>query len=91
MALADRQEVALEAFAPIDFFEAVARMGGTLRLIEGLVPDRLEASLTSVRVIYPLLTGELVLEQRREGDSVLVALRGPVSADSLVILRRRIR
>lgn len=86
-----RQEVALESFVPISFVDAVARMGGTLRLVDGLVPDRLEASTTTVRVIYPLRSGELVLEQRRRGDSISVALRGPVSAESLAVLRRRVR
>lgn len=86
-----REEVAVEAFAPIGFAEAIARLGGSLRLVDGLVPGRLEASATTVRVIYPLRTGELVLEQRRDGDSVSVVLRGPVSPDSLAVLRRRIR
>lgn len=90
-ALRDRQEIAVESFAPIAFVDAVARMGGTLRLVDGLVPDRLEASTATVRVIYPLLNGELVLEQRRIGDSISVALRGPISADSLAVLRRRVR
>jgi hypothetical protein len=83
--------VATESYAPIAFPEAVARLGGILRLVEGLVPDRLEASTTTVRVVYPLATGELVLEQRRQGDSIVVALRGPLSADSLAVLRGRIR
>lgn len=91
MALADRAEVAVESFAPIGFAEAIARLGGTIRLIEGLVPDRLEASAATVRVVYPLGTGELLLEQRRIGDSVSVTLRGPVTTDSLAALRRRIR
>lgn len=86
-----RQEVAVESFAPISFVEAVGKMGGTLRLVDGLIPDRLEASAATVRVIYPLQEGELVLEQRRLGDSISVALRGPVSAESLAVLRRRVR
>lgn len=88
---ATRQEVAVESFVPISFVDAVARMGGTLRLVDGLVPDRLEASTATVRVIYPLQAGELVLEQRRVGDSISVTLRGPVSADSLAVLRGRVR
>lgn len=90
-AAANLQEVAVESFTPIAFVEAVARMGGTLRLVDGLVPDRLEASARTVRVIYPLATGELVLEQRRIGDSIDVALRGPLSSDSLAVLRGRVR
>jgi hypothetical protein len=89
--LALRSDVATESYTPIAFTEAVARLGGILRLLEGLVPDRLEASATTVRVVYPLATGELVLEQRRQGDRIVVALRGPLSADSLAVLRGRIR
>lgn len=89
--LSERAMVDMESFAPIGFAEAIARLGGTIRLVDGLVPDRLEASSTTVRVVYPLQTGELVLEQRLVGDSVIVALRGPVSADSLAVLRRRVR
>lgn len=91
MALADRSEAIIESFRPIEFAEAIARLGGTIRLVDGLVPVRLEASTAVVRVVYPLEAGELVLEQRRAGDSIAVALRGPVSAESLAVLRRRIR
>lgn len=91
MMLSERAVVDMESFAPIGFAEAIARLGGTIRLVDGLVPDRLEASSTTVRVVYPLRTGELVLEQRLIGDSVVVALRGPVSADSLAVLRARVR
>jgi hypothetical protein len=91
MLLSERAMVDMESFAPIGFAEAIARLGGSIRLVDGLVPDRLEASSTTVRVVYPLETGELVLEQRLVGDSVVVALRGPVSADSLAVLRRRVR
>ncbi len=62
-----------------------------VKSLTGLVPDRLEASATTVRVVYPLATGDLVLEQRRQGDSLVVVLRGPLSADSLAVLRGRIR
>lgn len=91
MMLSERAVVDLESFVPIGFAEAIARLGGSIRLVDGLVPDRLEASRTTVRVVYPLRTGELVLEQRLIGDSVVVALRGPVSADSLAVLRGRVR
>lgn len=91
MMLSERAVVDMESFAPIGFADAIARLGGSIRLVDGLVPDRLEASSTTVRVVYPLQTGELVLEQRLVGDSVVVALRGPVSADSLAVLRRRVR
>lgn len=86
-----RSGVAVEGFAPVGLTEAVAVLGGSLRLVDGLVPDRLEASSTTVRVIYPLREGELVLEQRLEGDSLRVSLRGPLSRDSLAVLRGRVR
>jgi hypothetical protein len=73
--------------------EASTLLGGSLRLIDGLIPDRLEASASTVRVIYPMMSGELVLEQRRDADSVVVSLTGPsgLSPDSLAVLRSRIR
>lgn len=92
MALAQgAADVAVESFTPIGFAEAIARLGGSIRLVDGLVPERLEASATTVRVVYPLETGELLLEQRRAGDSISVVLRGPVSAESLAVLRGRVR
>lgn len=86
-----RSAIAVEGFAPAGLADAIALLGGSLRLVDGLVPDRLEASATTVRVIYPLREGELVLEQRREGDSLRVSLRGPLSRDSLAVLRGRVR
>jgi len=91
LGLAERADAASEVFTPIDFPEAVARLGGSLRMVDGLVPDRLEASAVTVRVIYPLHAGELILEQRRVGDSIRVSLRGPLSADSLAVLLGRVR
>jgi hypothetical protein len=80
-------------FASVTLKEASTLLGGSLRLIDGLIPDRLEASASTVRVIYPMMSGELVLEQRRDADSVVVSLTGPsgLSPDSLAVLRSRIR
>jgi len=80
-------------FAEVSFAQAVERLGGGLRLMEGLVPLRLEAAGDVVRVIYPAADGELVLEQRRAGDEILTSLHGPASVgpDSLARLRSRIR
>jgi len=79
-------------FASISFFDAVARLGGQIRLMEGMVPVRLEARGTAVRVVYPLEQGELVLDQRREADSLVVVLIAPtLGADSLAKLKARIR
>jgi anti-sigma factor RsiW len=91
MMLSERAMGDMESFAPIGFAEAIARLGGSIRLVDGLVPDRLEASRTTVRVVYPLERGELLLEQQLVGDSLSVFLSGPVSRDSLAVLRRRIR
>ncbi|HUG28081.1 MAG TPA: zf-HC2 domain-containing protein, partial [Gemmatimonadales bacterium] len=85
MMLSERAMGDMESFAPIGFAEAIARLGGSIRLVDGLVPDRLEASSTTVRVVYPLETGELLLEQRLMGDSISVFLSGPVSRDSLAV------
>ncbi len=91
MMLSERAMGDMESFAPIGFAEAIARLGGSIRLVDGLVPARLEASSTTVRVVYPLERGELLLEQRLVGDSISVFLSGPVSRDSLAVLRRRVR
>jgi hypothetical protein len=77
---------------PITFYQATTLLGGQLRLIDGMVPIRLEMVGTAVRVVYPLERGELVLEQRREADSLAVVLIGPtLSPDSLGKLRQKIR
>lgn len=77
---------------PITFTDAVTLLGGQIRLIDGMVPARLEASGTAVRVVYRLERGELILEQRRMADSVSVALVAPwLSSDSVGKLRQRIR
>ena len=91
VAMEEMRAIAAVAATPIDFFEAVRLLGGQLRLIEGLTPSRLEAIGSAVRVIYALPGGELVLEQRREADSIAIVLTAPwLSADSLGRLRGRI-
>jgi hypothetical protein len=87
----EMRTIAAVAATPIDFFEAVRLLGGQIRLIEGLNPSRLEAVGSAVRVIYALPGGELVLEQRREADSITVVLTAPwLAADSLGKLREKI-
>jgi len=89
--LAARQERAVEGglIEPIEFPAAVALLGGRLRLIEGLAPERLERAGPVVRVVYP---GPVFLEQRRTGDSVTVRLFAPgVSADSVARLLAKVR
>jgi hypothetical protein len=77
----------------ISFPEAVRRLGGTLRLIEGMVPSRLEAVGATVRVIYPVSQGELVLSQSVTNGVREIRLTGPAGfpADSLASLRRKVR
>jgi hypothetical protein len=90
-AMEEMRTIAAVAATPIDFFEAVRLLGGQIRLIEGLNPSRLEAVGSAVRVIYALPGGELVLEQRREADSITVVLTAPwLAADSLGKLREKI-
>jgi putative zinc finger protein len=79
--------------ATITFPEAIARLGGTIRLIEGMVPARVEALGPRVRVIYPAEGGELVLEQWRSDGGVRWKLSAPAgfAADSLDRLTARVR
>jgi hypothetical protein len=91
-AMEEMRAVAAVAATPIDFFEAVRLLGGQIRLIEGLSPSRLEAIGSAVRVIYALPGGELVLEQRRDADSIAIVLTAPwLSGDSLGRLKQKIR
>ncbi len=76
---------------PVTFPRAVELLGGRLRLIEGMVPSRLEAVGRLVRVVYVLDEGELVLAQFGGADSVFWGLAGPLGADSLARLRLRVR
>lgn len=77
----------------ITFPEALRRLSGTLRLIEGLVPVRLEVVGTEVRVVYPLASGELALEQWLVDGRVNYRLVAPrdFPTDSLERLRARVR
>ncbi len=79
------------AVAPLTFVEAAARLGGRLRQIEGMVPARLEAVGAAVRLVYLIDQGELVLDQRRVADTLVVTLTGPLPADSLAKLRALVR
>jgi len=78
---------------PITFPEAVQRLGGSLRLIDGMVPLRLEAQGAEVRIVYPAAEGELVLAQQLIDGRIVFRLLAPprFPADSLVRLRARIR
>jgi anti-sigma factor RsiW len=74
---------------PVEFTEAVRLLGGTLRLIEGMVPARLEQQGPLVRVVYRTGFGELVLSQGLVEGKIRHTLIPPVGfpADSLARLR----
>lgn len=78
---------------PIGFPDAIRRLGGSLRLIEGLVPLRLEAQGLTVRVVYSLQQGELMLSQQLIDGRVTFQLIAPpgFSPDSLAKLRAKVR
>jgi len=75
----------------VTFPRAVELLGGRIKLIEGMVPVRLEAVGRMVRVIYLIDEGDLVLSQVSAPDSLSWSLSGPLSADSLARLRLRVR
>jgi hypothetical protein len=83
----------LVAPEPIGLSDAVRRLGGSLRLIDGMIPLRLEAQGQTIRVVYPLAQGELVLSQQLIDGRVTFRLIAPpgFSADSLEKLRDRVR
>ena len=70
--------------------DAMRRLGGTLRLIDGVVPLRLELQEPYVRVVYP---GDLVLRQQLIDGRIVFQLLAPAGfpPDSLAVLRARIR
>jgi hypothetical protein len=79
------------ALVVVTFPRAVELLGGRIKLIEGMVPARLEAAGRMVRVIYVIDEGDLVLSQVRGADSLAWGLSGPLSGDSLSQLRLRVR
>lgn len=79
--------------APIDSIslpDAMRRLGGTLRLIDGLVPVRLEFQEPWIRVVYP---GDIVLQQQLIDGHVVATVIGPrgFRADSLARLQAKVR
>lgn len=89
--LADRAGFA--APQPATLPEAVRVLGGSLRLIDGMIPDRLEILGRTVRVVYRTGFGELLLSQELLNGTVRDTLMAPrgFPADSLERLRRRVR
>lgn len=81
------------AFQAVDFTEAVRRLGGRIRLVDGLVPTRLEALGDTVRVTYRVGRGrDIWLRQFRVGETVAFTLLAPPDfpADSLANLTSRV-
>jgi len=78
---------------PVTLPDAVRRLGGSLRLVDGLVPLRLEAQGQTIRVVYALVQGELLLSQQLIDGRVVFQLIAPPGfpADSLGRLRARVR
>lgn len=90
-ALADRAAFAVAQ--PATLPEAIRVLGGSLRLIDGMIPERLEILGNMVRVVYRTGFGELLLAQELQDGTVrfnLIAPRG-FPADSLERLRGRVR
>ena len=90
-ALADRAAFAVAQ--PATLPEAIRVLGGSLRLIDGMIPERLEILGNTVRVVYRTGLGELLLAQELQDGTVrfnLIAPRG-FPADSLERLRARVR
>lgn len=88
--------VQMKAAAPIEaltFPEALRRLDGSIRLIQGLIPTRLEAQGSEVRVVYPAAQGELILHQELVNGRLVFRLTGPPGfpVDSLERLRERVR
>lgn len=79
--------------APISLPDAIARLGGTIRLIDGMVPLRLEWREPYVQVVYPAVQGELVLQQQLIDGRVVFQLVPPrgFPADSLARLRSKVK
>ena len=82
--------------APVEdrtLLAAIQLLGGSIRLVDGLVPRRVELADTLVRVHYGTGAGEVVLEQWREGDTIRTRLVTPpgTPADSIAAWSRRIR
>lgn len=77
----------------IEFAEALRRLNGSLRLIEGWVADRLELAGGEVRVVYPVANGEIFLAQRLINGRLSFRLVAPPGfpEDSLAKLLAKIR
>lgn len=72
---------------------AIAALGGSIRLVDGLTPARFEQQGEVVRVVYRTAVGTLVLEQWRAGELLAHELIPPreAPADSVRAWESRVR
>lgn len=91
-ALADAAK-AMVAAREVDLSTAMRLLGGSIKLIDGMVPHRLDAAGDEVMVVYQVFWGELLLSQHREGSRLEWNLSGPPGfpADSLAVLRGKVK
>lgn len=77
----------------IELPEAMRRLGGSIKLVEGWVPVRLEGSGGEVAVIYASAWGTVQLRQSRDGETLTWRLVTPstVPDDSLSTWRNRVK
>lgn len=86
------QQLTSRVAREVDLPAAMRLLGGSIKLIDGMIPEHLEAAGDEVRVVYQVFWGELILSQRREGDRIEWDLIAPAGfpADSLAVLRSRL-
>jgi hypothetical protein len=77
----------------VDLPGALRLLGGSIKLIDGMVPLRLDAAGDEVIVVYQVIWGDVLLSQRRVGERIEWRLTGPAGypADSLAVLRARVK
>lgn len=92
-ALTNLAEKTLPPAEAISLPDALRRLNGSLRLIDGLIALRLESQGPFVRVVYPTVQGELLLSQQLIDGRVVWTLLAPPGfpTDSLARLRARVR
>ena len=83
----------VELIDTISFVDAIARLGGSIRLIDGRVPLRIESQGNRIRIVYGSMQGEVVLQQQLVDGQLVVQLLAPPGfpADSATQLRARVR
>ena len=86
-AIGDARPVAISADG------AIKTLGGSIRLVDGLTPERYELAGIVVRVIYRTAWGPLALEQWRAGNVLAQRLVAPSGTpeDSVSAWKERIR